>query len=90
MSFKQVYRSEAELGEVYRDTDTGFVGTACAVTFFQHGCERVSLKGINTNGEVVEFSFDAAELERDRDREQVKLIEQKTGGPHDRAAIRRR
>lgn len=89
-NFSQKYRSEIDLGEKYRDTATGFEGTAVALTFWQHGCERVTLKGINKNGEVVDYAFDAPEVERVTDGKAVNLIEKKTGGPHDRmGAVRR-
>jgi hypothetical protein len=57
------YESEIKLGERYRDTATGFEGVAIALTFWQHGCGRATLKGINRNGEVIDYAFDAAELE---------------------------
>ena len=88
------YKSELETGKRYRDTATGFEGTCIAVTFWQHGCERGTLKGINNQGDVVDYSFDAPELELVRtDGEKtrpVKLLEKKTGGPHDRAGAPRR
>jgi hypothetical protein len=90
MPLGRKYRSEIDLGERYRDTATGFEGTAVAVTFWQHGCERVTLKGINKNGEVVDYAFDAPEVESVKSGEAVKLIERKTGGPHDRVGAMRR
>lgn len=76
------YRSNIKLGERYRDTATGFEGVATVVSFFQYGCERATLKGMNRQGEIVEYGFDAAELEVVRTGEKMTLAEAKTGGPH--------
>lgn len=90
MPFGNKYKSEIELGERCRDTATGFEGTATALTFFfRHGCERVTLRGINKGGEVLDYSFDAAEVALAKTGEAVKLVEKKTGGPHNRAGARR-
>lgn len=82
------FKTEIELGKKYRDSATGFEGTASAVYFFKHGCERVALKGLNNQGDLVEFVFDAPELEH-QSGEAVKLLEAKTGGPHDRKPVSR-
>ncbi|TDH48708.1 hypothetical protein E2F47_22695 [Mycobacterium eburneum] len=84
------FKTQIKLGDKYRDTATGFEGTASAVYFFLHGCERVNLKGLNGHGELVEFVFDAPELEHVGSKRKVKLLEPKTGGPHDRAPLGRR
>lgn len=84
------YKSEVKLGKRYRDTDTGFEGVAGSVTFYQHGCERVVLKGTNLQGELKEYSFDVPEVELVETGERLKVLEEKTGGPHDRAPMRRR
>lgn len=84
------FRTEIKHGVRYRDKATGFEGTCTSVIFFEHGCERASLKGINTQGEVVEYYFDAPELEAVATNKPVKLIEKKTGGPHDRVVSARR
>jgi len=83
------FNTEIELGQKYRDTATGFEGTASAVYFFQHGCERVNLKGLNGQGELVEYVFDAPELEHRESGRKVELLEKKTGGPHDRTPVAR-
>lgn len=84
------FKSEIVLGEKYRDTSSGFEGNAESVHFYRHGCERVSLRGLNAQGDVVSFSFDAPELEQVKTGRKVKLLERKTGGPHDIAGIPRR
>lgn len=57
------YRSDIRLGEKYRDTVSGYEGTATAIYFFLHGCERVVLEQLNiTHGEVKELAFDAPRL----------------------------
>ena len=83
------FETDVQLGELYRDTATGFVGTAAAVYFFLHGCERVSLKKLHGLGELVESVFDAPELEHAGSGEPVKMAELKTGGPHGRSAVPR-
>lgn len=84
------FRSELKLGERYRDTNTGFEGTCTVISFFQHGCERLTIKGMNKQGDVVDYAFDAPEVELVKTSKPVKLLEEKTGGPHDRAPVRRR
>lgn len=84
------FRTNVKFGTRYRDKATGFEGTATSVVFFEHGCERVLVKGINGQGEVVEYYFDAPELELAVSRKPVELIERKVGGPHDRAPAGRR
>jgi hypothetical protein len=57
------YGSDIKLGEKYRDPQTGIVGTATAVYFFQYACERVQLEFVKTDGEMKEYVFDAPRLE---------------------------
>lgn len=61
MSGKQKYESDIRLGERYRDTQTGIEGHVTAITFFQHGCERVSIEAV-VNGEIKEYGFDAPRM----------------------------
>jgi hypothetical protein len=82
------FRTEIEFDKKYRDKNTGFEGTATQMYFYQHGCERVLLKGMNTQGEIVEYVFDAPELEDAATKRGIKLLDRKTGGPHDSAAPR--
>jgi hypothetical protein len=78
------FKTQIVLGERYRDKATGFEGTCGAVFFYEHGCERVQLKGMNHTGEVVEYVFDAPELESVRTDRRVQVLAAKTGGPHGR------
>jgi hypothetical protein len=78
------FRTEIKLGERYRDKATGFEGTCVALFFYEHGCERVQLKGMNNTGEVIEYVFDGPELESVKTGRQVQPLEAKTGGPHGR------
>jgi len=55
------YHSPIILGDKYRDRHTGFTGIAVCVVFYQHGCERVTLKTM-VNSAVVESTFDAPNL----------------------------
>jgi len=56
------YRSDIVLGEEYREKSTGLVGKAVAVAFFEHACERVTLRYLH-DGDVKEAGFDAPEVE---------------------------
>lgn len=87
MSKSSVFKTDVVLGDRYRDTATGFEGTATSVYFFEHACERVQLKGINTQGEVVEYVFDAPELEHAETR--LQPVVTKSGGPHGRKPVAR-
>jgi hypothetical protein len=87
VSKSSVFETDISLGERYRDTATGFVGTATAVYFYLHACERVCLKGMNGQGEVVEYVFDAPEIEHAETN--TRPVVTKTGGPHDRKPVSR-
>ena len=87
-SMKSTFSTDVVLGQKYRDKHTGFEGHAISVHFYEHACERVALKGLNGQGEIVEYFFDALELEDVETRETPKA--EKTGGPHDRAVPPRR
>lgn len=56
------YGSDIQLGQVYRDDQTGVEGVATSVTFFQHACERVCLELMTKDGELKEYVFDAPRL----------------------------
>jgi hypothetical protein len=55
------YTADVVLGERYRDDQTGIEGTATAITFYQHGCERVSIETV-VAGKIEEYGFDAPRL----------------------------
>jgi hypothetical protein len=82
-----LFETDIVLGERYRDTATGFVGTAVSIHFYEHACERVSLKGMNGQGEVLDYAFDAPELEHAETK--IAPVVSKTGGPHDRKLVTR-
>lgn len=82
------YKSDIKLGERYRDSNTDFEGVAINVTFFQFGCERVTLKGMNNQGEIVEYGFDAPEVIHIGSGRRP--VVEKTGGPHGLEGISRR
>ena len=84
---KSTFETDIVLGEKYRDKATGFEGTAKAVYFYEHACERVALTGMNTQGEVVEYVFDSPELESVATQETPRV--KTPGGPHDLAPVRR-
>lgn len=86
MPKKTTFKTDIVLGEKYRDAQTGFVGHATAVYFFQHGCERVQLKAL-IQGELKEYVFDAPELESVATG--LRATSPRTGGPHDRTPVAR-
>lgn len=72
-----------EFGKQYRDPASQFQGFVKGLHFYEHGCLRVSLRGINkTTGEPAEFTFDAPELVA-VETEKAVPASRRTGGPHD-------
>lgn len=75
------YDSHIELGERYRDEQTGLEGIATAIYFFQHACERVQLELINKHdGNIMEPVFDAPRLSSVKTGE-MPPVPTKPGGP---------
>lgn len=56
------YESDLKLGERYKDNTTGIEGTLVAVHFYEHACERGTIRYVNAQRDVCESSFDAPEL----------------------------
>ena len=57
------YQSDIKLGERYKDEQTGYEGTATAIYFFQHACERVCIETFDAQRrEVKTETFDAPRL----------------------------
>lgn len=74
------YGSDILLGERYIDKQTGFEGTATAITFFQYACERVCLENYDPQRkEVKESIFDAPRLTSLKTGKTA--VVEKTGGP---------
>jgi hypothetical protein len=59
---KNNYRSDLTLGEKYRDKTTGLEGHLVAIHFYEHACERATLRYVDSQRRVQEVSFDAPEL----------------------------
>lgn len=59
---KNKYQSDIKLGEKYRDEQTGIEGTATAIYFFQHACERVCIEFVHPQRGLTEHSFDSPRL----------------------------
>lgn len=60
---KTAYKSDVQLGKTYRDEQTGYEGVATAISFYQHGCERVSLETYDAQRrEVKSEVFDSPRL----------------------------
>lgn len=72
------YRSDITLGEQYREKSTGLVGKAVAIGFYEHACERVTLRYLH-DGDIKEAAFDAPEVERVSTGRTP--VQQATGGP---------
>lgn len=64
------YEADVELGVQYRDKQTGITGVATAITFYQHGCERVNLEAV-IDRKIEEYSFDSPRLVRVADEKRV-------------------
>lgn len=74
------YKSDIVLGEKYVDNQTGYVGIATSVTFFQHACERVCIETYDTiRKQVIESVFDAPRLTHAKTQKTAAVT--KTGGP---------
>lgn len=72
------YKSDIELGRRYRDEQTGIIGIAAAIGFYQYACERVTIELV-IQGEIREFVFDAPRLVSVETG--VQATTEKTGGP---------
>lgn len=58
------YESDIVLGEKYLEPRSGIEGTATAISFYEYGCERVTLETFNeTRAEVQEYTFDSPRLQ---------------------------
>lgn len=90
MIAEQMKAHGIEFGERYRDTASNFEGNAVAITFFEHACVRIMLRGTNMmTNEPGEFTFDAPDLVKvikatpnARERTEPVPPGPKTGGPH--------
>lgn len=71
--------SEIQLGEKYRDTVTGFEGTAIGRHQYLHGCERITLQSLE-GGDIKEYSFDAPSLV-EVGKDGAGFSSERTGGP---------
>lgn len=56
------YRSDLQLGKRYRDKTTGLEGHLIGIHFYEHACERATLRYVDSMERVQEVSFDAPEL----------------------------
>ena len=72
--------SEIQLGEQYRDTVTGFEGTAVGRHQYLHGCERITLQAMTEGGDIKEYSFDTPAL-AEVGKDGAGFTSERTGGP---------
>jgi hypothetical protein len=82
----ETYRSDLVLGEKYRDKGTGLEGQLVVISFFEHACERGTLRYLDTNRQLQDASFDAPELVHVASEQAART--QKTGGPDRGGAAR--
>jgi hypothetical protein len=75
----QSYRSDLKLGQKYRDETTGVVGHLVSIHFYEHACERGTLRFLDQDQNVQEVSFDAPELVHVDTN--VRAATSQTGGP---------
>ena len=73
------YKSDLVLGETYKDKTTNLEGHLVSIHFYEHACERATLRYVNGMQEVVEATFDAPELVHVVTG--VQATAEKTGGP---------
>ena len=83
---RETYRSDLVLGERYQDKGTGIMGKLVAIAFYEHACERGTLRYLDANQQMQEVSFDAPEMVHVASG--VAATERKTGGP-DRGGVSR-
>ncbi len=82
------FKSDIDLGKVYRDKKHGFTGHAVALYFYEHACERVALRKLKSDGDdFVEKDFDAPELELVEDPKPI--TSKRPGGPRDMKPVDR-
>lgn len=82
------FKTQIRLGTKYEDAITGFTGTAVSIHYYEHACERVTLRRLNKDGEIKESTFDAPELKVVSTGRQLTSV--RPGGPHDLAPPPRR
>jgi hypothetical protein len=73
---------EIQLGQVYRDSITGFQGTATAVTIYLYGCRRVALERGDKDGKSETEYVDEQRLVH-VESEMAVASPATAGGPHD-------
>lgn len=83
---RKTYRTDLVLGDDYRDKGTNISGKLVAIAFYEHACERGTLRYLDANRQVQEVSFDAPELVHTST--DAVARQQRTGGP-DRGAMTR-
>lgn len=76
---KNTYKSDLVLGERYKDKTTNIEGHLIGIHFYEHACERATLRYVDTQQRVQEISFDAPELVHVKSG--VTATSTRTGGP---------
>lgn len=73
------FPSDIVLGEEYHDKQSGVIGIATSIHFYQHACERVTLELRKSDGDLLELTFDAPRLTNTKTQQTATTT--KTGGP---------
>jgi hypothetical protein len=74
------YGSDIKIGHLYREPRTGIEGTATALHFYEHACERVTLEYMDRDNVIQEVTFDAPRV-RLVTKPDVPVTTTRTGGP---------
>lgn len=86
----RTYETDIEVGARYRDTVSGWEGTATAVYFYMNGCVRVEIGANDKDGKPESFVFDEQQIELVAPKKPaVKKPAKSTGGPRDSAPVPR-
>lgn len=73
------YQSDLIMGDMYKESGTGIEGKLTSVHFYEHACERATIRYLDKDGNVQEASFDAPELEHVESGEKPQT--KRPGGP---------
>lgn len=77
-----------KMGRVYKDSISGWVGTATAKIKYLNGCVRWQLDGANQDGKPTGYIFDEQQIV-EVDTEQPVTVQATAGGPRDHTPLPR-
>lgn len=76
------------LGRKYRDTVSGWEGTATARYQYMNGCIRIEIAGADKDGKPESFVFDVQQIE-ELDAPKIAVAPAATGGPRSNRPVDR-